>query len=82
MGPGEERIRAPLGPHDVEIRKIICTTNAIVIWGARWVVVDVADGVDRSPLVRAGRAYLQPSSRRGGGRSCVRCAGGGVRFAA
>jgi hypothetical protein len=32
--------------------------------------------------VRAGRAYLQPSSRHGRGRFGVRCSSGGVRLAA
>jgi hypothetical protein len=68
--------------YDVEIRKVIATTNAIVILSQLQGVVDVADGLDRSPIVRAGRAYLQPSSRHGRGRFGVRCSSGGVRLAA
>lgn len=65
-----------------EIRKLIYTTNGIVILSQLQGVVDVADGLDRSPIVRAGRAYLQPSSRHGRGRFGVRCSSGGVRLAA
>ena len=64
------------------LRKVIYTTNSIVILSHFQGVVDVADGLDRSPIVRAGRAYLQPSSRHGRGRFGVRCSGGGVRLAA
>ena len=68
--------------YDVEIRRVLFSTNAIVILSQLQGVVDVADGLDRSPIVRAGRAYLQPSSRHGRGRFGVRCSGGGVRLAA
>ena len=64
------------------LRKVIYTTNSIVILSHFQGVVDVADGLDRSPIVRAGRAYLQPSSWHGRGRFGVRCSGGGVRLAA
>jgi putative transposase len=64
------------------LRKVIYTTNSIVILSQLQGVVDVADGLDRSPIVRAGRAYLQPSSRHGRGRFGVRCSSGGVRLAA
>ena len=67
---------------DVEIRRVLFSTNAIVILSQLQGVVDVADGLDRSPIVRAGRAYLQPSSRHGRGRFGVRCSSGGVRLAA
>ena len=60
----------------------IWSNNPIVILSQLQGVVDVADGLDRSPIVRAGRAYLQPSSRHGRGRFGVRCSGGGVRLAA
>jgi hypothetical protein len=72
----------PFLDYDVEIRKVLCSTNAIVILSQLQGVVDVADGLDRSPIVRAGRAYLQPSSRHGRGRFGVRCSSGGVRLAA
>ena len=60
----------------------IWSTNPLVILSQLQGVVDVADGLDRSPIVRAGRAYLQPSSRHGRGRFGVRCSSGGVRLAA
>ncbi len=60
----------------------IWSTNPLVISSPCEGVVDVADGLDRSPMVRAGRGYLQPSSRHGRGRFGVRCSGGGVRLAA
>ena len=72
----------PFLDYDVEIRRVLFSTNAIVILSQLQGVVDVADGLDRSPIVRAGRAYLQPSSRHGRGRFGVRCSGGGVRLAA
>ena len=60
----------------------IWSNNPQVILSQLQGVVDVADGLDRSPIVRAGRAYLQPSSRHGRGRFGVRCSSGGVRLAA
>ena len=72
----------PFLDYDVEIRRVLFSTNAIVILSQLQGVVDVADGLDRSPIVRAGRAYLQPSSRHGRGRFGVRCSSGGVRLAA
>ena len=72
----------PFLDYDVEIRRVLYSTNAIVILSHLQGVVDVVDGLDRSPIVRAGRAYLQPSSRHGRGRFGVRCSGGGVRLAA
>jgi len=72
----------PFLDYDVEIRRVLYSTNAIVIWSRLSGVVDVADGLDRSVIVRAGHGYLQPSSRHAQGRSDVRCSGGGVRLAA
>ncbi len=65
-----------------EIWRQIWSNNPQVILSRRRGVADVADGLDRSPMVRAGRGYLQPSSRHGRGRFDVRCSGGGVRLAA
>ena len=65
-----------------EIWRQIWSNNPNVILSQLQGVVDVADGLDRSPIVRAGRAYLQPSSRHGRGRFGVRCSSGGVRLAA
>lgn len=72
----------PFLDYDVEIRKVICSTNAIVILSPLAGVVDVADGTYRSVIVLAGRGYLQLSSRQARGRSGVRFSGGGVGFAA
>ena len=72
----------PFLSYDVEIRKVLFSTNAIVILSRLRGVVDVADVTDRSLVLRAGRAYLQLSSRHGLGRFGVRCACGGVRLAA
>ena len=60
----------------------IWSTNPLVILSPLEGVVDVADGLDRSLIVRAGHGYLQASSRHGCGRFGVRCSGGGVRLAA
>ena len=65
-----------------EIWRQIWSNNPNVILSHFQGVVDVVDGLDRSPIVRAGRAYLQPSSRHGRGRFGVRCSSGGVRLAA
>ncbi len=65
-----------------EIWRQIWSNNPQVIWSRLSGVVDVADGLDRSVIVRAGHGYLQPSSRHAQGRSDVRCSGGGVRLAA
>ena len=65
-----------------ELWRQVWSNNPNVILSPEEGVVDGADGVDRSPMVRAGRAYLQPSSRHGRGRFGVRCTGGGVRLAA
>jgi hypothetical protein len=73
----------PFLAYDVQIRRVLFSTNAIVILSHLPGVVDVADGLDRSPIVRAGHGYLQASSKHGLGRSCgVRCSGGGVGLAA
>jgi transposase-like protein len=61
----------PFLSFDVEIRKIICTTNAIVIWSRSTGVRDVVDEAVRSRVLPGGRGYLP-----------VRCSGGVARFAA
>jgi putative transposase len=65
-----------------EVWRQVWSNNPQVILSRRQGVVDVAEGLDRSRIVRAGRGYLQPSSRHGRGRFGVRCSGGGVRLAA
>jgi len=72
----------PFLDYDVEIRKVICSTNAIVIWSRSRDVLDVVDEGLRSRVLPGGRGYLPPSSTRRPGRSDVRCTGGVARFAA
>jgi transposase-like protein len=72
----------PFLSFDVEIRKIICTTNAIVIWSRSRGVLDVVDEHLRSRVLPGGRGYLPPSSTWIAGRFDVRSAGGATRFAA
>ena len=72
----------PFLDYDVEIRKVICSTNAIVIWSLLPGVFDVYDGPVRSRDLCAGRGYLRLSSRRVTGRFDVRSASGGAIFAA
>lgn len=72
----------PFLAYDVEIRRILFSTNAIVILRQSCGVFDVVEGVNRSLILRAGRAYLQPSSRLGLGRFVVRNTSGGVRLSA
>ena len=72
----------PFLDFDVEIRRIICTTNAIVIWSRSRGVRDVVDGAVRSRVLPGGRGYLPPSSTRSPGRFDARCTGGVARFAA
>ena len=65
-----------------ELRKIIYTTNAIVIWSRSTGVHDVVDERVRSRVLPGGRGYLPRSSTWGPGRFDVRSAGGVARFAA
>ena len=71
----------PFLSFDAEIRKIICTTNAIVIWSRSTGVRDVVDEAVRSRVLPGGRGYLPRSSTRRPGRFDVRCSGGVARFA-
>ncbi|MDT5116280.1 MAG: putative transposase [Mycobacterium sp.] len=54
----------PFLDYPVELRKIVYTTNTIVIWSSRMSVFDVRHGVAGSLVLPAGRGYLQPSSRQ------------------
>jgi len=72
----------PFLDYDVEIRRIICTTNAIVIWSWSRGVFDVHDGPVRSRGPRAGHGYLPLSSTWVCGRFDVRAAGGDAVVAA
>ena len=66
----------PFLGYDVEIRKVICSTNAIVIWSAFLTVFDVCDEALGSVILRDGRVYLQLSSMQIHGRFDVRSTGG------
>jgi len=72
----------PFLDYDVEIRTVLCSTNAIVIWSLPEGVVDVRDGAVRCRDLPAGRGYLLRSSRQILGRFDVRSTGGGGRAAA
>jgi hypothetical protein len=72
----------PFLDYDVEIRRIICTTNAIVISRPSSVVLDVHDGAAGSRDLRAGRGYLPRSITWVSGRFGVRSAGGAAVVAA
>jgi len=65
-----------------ELRKIIYTTNAIVILSRSRGVLDVVDEHRRSRILPGGRGYLPPSSTRSPGRFDARSASGDARFAA
>ena len=65
-----------------ELRRIIYTTNAVVIWSRSTGVRDVVDEAVRSRVLPGGRGYLSRSSTRRPGRFDVRCSGGVARFAA
>ena len=54
----------PFLSFDAEIRKVICSTNAIVIWSSPWGVLDVVDEAVGSPVLRDGRGYLPSSVTR------------------
>ena len=54
----------PFLDYDTEIRKVICSTNAIVIWSSFGSVFDVRHGAWGSAVLRGGRGYLQSSRRK------------------
>jgi putative transposase len=54
----------PFLAFDTEIRSIICTTNAIVIWSSPVAAFHVQHGGGRSSDLRAGRGYLPRSMRQ------------------
>jgi putative transposase len=72
----------PFLKYPKDIRKVVYTTNAIVILSRSTGVRDVVDGHVRSRVLRGGRGYLPWSSTWCPGRSDVRSAGGVARFAA
>ena len=65
-----------------ELRHIVYTTNAIVIWSHPKGVLYVVDGHLYCLDLRAGRGYLQWSSMQVSGRFGVRATGGDARLAA
>ena len=65
----------PFLDYDVEIRRVICTTNSIVIWSPTNGVLDVRHEVSGSPVLRGGRGYLQSSRRQSLRRDDARCSG-------
>ena len=72
----------PFLSFDVEIRKIICTTNAIVIWSPSRGVLDVVDEAVEVPG-SAWWTWLSAAVQHAGpGRFDARCSGGVARFAA
>jgi putative transposase len=66
----------PFLDYDVEIRRIICSTNAVVIWSAPVGVLDVRHKGLRVRFLPGGRGYLQSSRRQIPGRRSVCYAGG------
>ena len=54
----------PFLDYNTEIRKVICSTNAIVIWSPSDGVLDVRHGMVRSLVLRAGHGYLQSSRKQ------------------
>src|SRR4029077_15499480 len=63
----------PFLDYDVEIRRVICSTNAVVIWSPPGVVLDVRHGVSRSLVLLAGHGYLQSSRRQSLRRDDASC---------
>ncbi|BCO36453.1 hypothetical protein MHEC_28860 [Mycobacterium heckeshornense] len=61
--------------YPVELRKIVYTTNAIVIWSPRSGVFDVRHEGLRSPVLRGGRGYLRSSRRQSLWRDDASCPG-------
>ena len=67
---------------DIEIRTVICTTNAIVIWSSFGVSLMSDTGRRGRRVLRGGRGYLQPSRRQSLRRDDARCTGGLTGLAA
>ena len=72
----------PFLDYNIEIRRVLCSTNAIVIWSWSQGFFDVYDGAVRSQELRAGHGYLPLSSTWVPGRFHVRSAGGDAVVAA
>ena len=65
----------PFLDFDVEYRRVICSTNSIVIWSPFGGVFDVRHGALRCRVLRGGRGYLQSSRKRSLRRDDARSAG-------
>jgi len=72
----------PFLAFDTEIRKIVCSTNAIVIWSSPVTVFHVFDEGGSGSDLRAGHGYLPRSSTRIFRRNDVCSAGHLARLAA
>ncbi|MGH3907202.1 MAG: IS256 family transposase, partial [Pseudonocardiaceae bacterium] len=72
----------PFLDYPAELRRIVYTTNAIVILSRLWAVLDVVDERGRSRVLRGGRGYLPSSSTRCLGRFDARSASGDAVVAA
>jgi hypothetical protein len=72
----------PFLDYPVELRRIVYTTNAIVIWSCLTGVRDVVDEYVRSRILPGERGYLPWSSMWSPGRFDVRSAGGVAQLAA
>ena len=68
----------PFLDYDVEIRRVICSTNAVVISSALISVFDVRHGSPRTPVLSCGRGYLQRSRRQSLRRWRSACGAGGL----
>jgi putative transposase len=72
----------PFLAFDVEIRKVVCTTNAIVIWSPRGTVLHVDHEGLRGRVLPGGRGYLPQSITRIFRRKHVCSAGAHARLVA
>ncbi len=66
----------PFLDYDVEIRRVICSTNAIVICSAAASVFYVDHEVSEWSVLRSGCGYLQPSMKQILEGRCACCEGG------
>jgi putative transposase len=66
----------PFLDYDVEIRRVICSTNAIVICSAAVSVFHVDHEVWKWSVLRCGCGYLQPSTKQSLESRSACCEGG------
>jgi putative transposase len=72
----------PFLDYDLEIRTVLCSTNAIVIWGPRGVVLHVDHEGLRGRVLPGGRGYLPLSITRISRRKHACSAGANARLVA